>query len=262
LSGLALVGPTAGSPQLLAIGDKKSRLARAILTDEPLEWTDVDLGRDRRGRDGGQLEGIAVAGDDTILVICEDPPLVLVLDAAGDRVARIKLVAGDHRRLDDIFDESSSSGEGLVPLRDDRLLIAKEKDPPLLVEFGRRSAVASAIAADSFHAAGERLGAMSERLHALAAWTLPDVDDISDLAIAGGVLYCLSDQSRRVVAVDLPLHPDSGRAQVVDSWELRVPERHGEPDGKPEGLVVTDDGAFIVGLDTETPRANLCWYQP
>lgn len=261
LSGLALARPDAGPAQLLAIGDKKSRLARAVLTDEPLEWAEVDLAHDGR-RDRGQLEGIAVVGGDTILVLCEDPPLVLALDSAGNRVARIKLVAGDHGGLDDLFDEASSSGEGLVPLRDGRLLIAKEKDPPLLVEFGRDGTVASGIAADSFPAAGERLGAMSERLRALAAWTLPDVDDISDLAVAGGALYCLSDQSRRVVVVDLPLDPDSDRAHVVESWELNVPERRGEPDGKPEGLVVTEDATFIVGLDTETPRANLCWYQP
>jgi hypothetical protein len=31
-------------------------------------------------------------------------------------------------------------------------------------------------------------------------------------------------------------------------------------DGKPEGLVVTADGTFIVGLDTRRPTANLCWY--
>lgn len=41
-----------------------------------------------------------------------------------------------------------------------------------------------------------------------------------------------------------------------------VPERRGEPDGKPEAVVVTDDGTFLVGLDTETPHANLCWYRP
>ncbi len=77
-----------------------------------------------------------------------------------------------------------------------------------------------------------------------------------------GALYCLSDQSRRVVVVDLPLDPDADRARIGEGWDLRVPERRDEPEGKPEGLVVTDDGTLLVGLDTEKPRANLCWYQP
>ena len=41
--------------------------------------------------------------------------------------------------------------------------------------------------------------------------------------------------------------------------ELDVPERDGA-DGEPEGLVVTDDGTLLVGLDTEQPTADLCWY--
>jgi hypothetical protein len=257
LSGLALVTTGGGPPELLAIGDRESRLARAILRDEPLEWSTIDL-----GRDGGQFEGVDVAGEGTVLVLCEDPPAVLVLDRAGDHTERVTLEAGDRGILRDVFDEASSSGEGLLPLRGGRLLVAKEKDPALLVEFGPNDAEAEGIAGDSFPAAGEPFETRGDRLFALAAWELDDVDDISDLAFAGGALYCLSDQSRRVVTVDLPLDPGSDRARIADRWDLRVPERRGEPDGKPEGLVVTADGTFIVGLDTETPRQNLCWYRP
>jgi hypothetical protein len=60
--------------------------------------------------------------------------------------------------------------------------------------------------------------------------------------------------------VELPLDPRSRRADAAERWDLKVPERSGEPHGKPEGLVVTADGTFIVGLDTRTPEANLCWY--
>jgi hypothetical protein len=189
LSGLALVTAGGGPAELLAIGDRESRLARAVLTDEPLEWSTVDL-----GRDGGQFEGVDVAGEGTVLVLCEDPPAVLVLDPAGDGAQRVTLVAGDRGVVRDVFDEASSSGEGLLPLRDGRLLVAKEKDPPLLVEFGPDGAEPRGIAVGAFPAAGE-------------------------------------------------------------------PERRGEPDGKPEGLV-TAGGTFIVGLDTASPHENLCWYRP
>ena len=261
LSGLALAATADGLPQLFAIGDRKSVLARAALTDEPLEWALLDLDRAGPSRDR-QFEAITATADGTLLVLCEDPPLVLVLQPDAGRAETIALAPGDHGVLAEIFDESSSSGEGLVPLRAGHLLVAKEKDPPLLVEFGPRGAEAAGVQTDSFLVGEGGLVPDDGGLHALAAWKLDGVDDISDLAFAGGALYCLSDQSRRVVVVDLPLDPDADRARIGEGWDLRVPERRDEPEGKPEGLVVTDDGTLIVGLDTEKPQANLCWYQP
>ena len=239
LSGLALSFGRAGRARLLAIGDRKTELAHATLTGEPLEWTVVDLQRFELDR--AQLEGIATTADGKILVLCDSPPVVHVLDLDTERAETIALVAAGDGGLDDVFDESSSSGEGLVPLGDRLILVAQEKDPPLLVEFGPPADDAPAT------------------LQALAAWKLDGVEDISDLAVAGGELYCLSDQSRCIVVVDLPLDPGAERARVREQWELDVPERGG-PDGKPEGLVVTDDGTLLVGLDTEQPTANLCWY--
>ena len=233
LSGLALSGT-----RLVAIGDRKAVLAHAVLADEHLEWSVVDL--DPYGLDRAQFEGIAMAADGTILVLREHPPIVHVLDLDGDRADTITLLAGDGV-LDDVFADSSASCEGLVPLGDRRLLVAKEKRPPLLVEFGPTDAAGS--------------------LRAIAAWRLDDVEDISDLSIAGGELYCLSDTSRRIVVVTLPLDRADERARPKDTWDLEVPERDDEPDGKPEGLVVTEDDALIVGLDTERPVANLCWYR-
>ena len=214
-------------------------LAHATLTDEPLDWTVVDL--ERFGLDRAQLEGIATTADGRVLLLCETPPLVHVLDLDTEQAETIALVPADDGALDDVFDESSSSGEGLVPLGDRRLLVAQEKDPPLLVEFGPPTDDSTGT------------------LQALAAWKIDGVDDISDLAVAGSELYCLSDRSRSIVVVDLPLDPASERAHVRETWELDVPERDG-PDGKPEALVVTGDGTLLVGLDTEQPTANLCWY--
>ena len=131
----------------------------------------------------------------------------------------------------------------------------------MLVEFGPPGADPSGVVVDSFGAAGGGAVPPDGALHALAAWKLDGVDDISDLEFADGVLSCLSDQSRRVAVVELPLDPGSDRARISESWELSVPERRDEPDGKPEGLAVSGDRTLIVGLDTETPHANLCWYR-
>ena len=172
LSGLALAG--GDRPRLLAIGDRKRVLAHATLTDGPLDWSVVDLGGYGLEREHGQFEGIATTADGKILVLCEDPPVVLVLDLDTKGVESVAL-AGD------LFEESSSSGEGVTLLADGRLLVAKEKDPPMLVELGP-------------------LEAGAEELHTLATWKLDGVEDISDLTVSGDQLFCLSDQSRRVVA--------------------------------------------------------------
>jgi uncharacterized protein YjiK len=260
LSGLALA-QRGGASRLLAIGDRKSVLAHAVLTDEPLDWDPVHL-RPYGLKGAGQFEGVAVTGDGRILVLCESPPAVLVLDPDEHAATRITLEPGGRGELAEIFDEESSAGEGLLPLHDGRLLVAQEKSPPLLVEFGPRHADAAGVSGTSFAAVDRPMTSTHHRLRARAAWKLGGVGDISDLAFAGGRLYCLSDQSRRVVVVDLPLHPETEEARISASWELSVPERRGEPDGKPEGLVVTGDGTLIVGLDTETATENLCWYRP
>jgi hypothetical protein len=263
LSGLALEAARSGPRSLLAIGDRKSVLAKAVVGDGPLSWSRLDLAdeSDAVGK-AGQFEAIAATGDGQILVLCEDPPLVRVLGPGGEQAGHVRLMAGDRGVLADIFDDSSSAGEGLVVLQGGRLLMAKEKEPPLLVEFGPPGSAPEGIAAASFSAAGEPAATPAGSLQALAAWSVEDVEDISDVWFGDGVLYCLSDQSRCVVTVDLPLRLDTDRADTSDRWDLEVPERRGEPDGKPEGLVVTDDGTLIVGLDTRTAKENLCWYRP
>jgi uncharacterized protein YjiK len=262
LSGLALDTSRAGPPRLLAIGDEKSSVVAAALAAEPLVWATFDLSHHGIDARRSQFEAIATAGDGTILVLCEDPPVVWRLDPRAGRAERIVLVPGERGTLSRVFEDGASSGEGLLALRDGRLLVAKEKDPPLLLELGPRAAEAYGVDTDSFGWTVAGSNAVAGELQALAAWELDGIDDISDLAFADGVLYCLSDQSRRVVALDLPLEPGSSKTRITDSWELRVPKRRGEPDGKPEGLVVSGDGELVVGLDTETPSANLCWYLP
>jgi uncharacterized protein YjiK len=262
LSGLALDTSGSSPPRLLAIGDKKSSVVAAPLTADVLEWKTFDLARHGVDRKRSQLEAIATAGDGTILVLCEDPPVVWRIDPGAGRADRIPLVAGEKGELSQVFEEASSAGEGLLALRGGRLLVAKEKDPPLLLELGPLGAEASGVDADAFGWGAAGSHDVATELQVLAAWELDDIDDVSDMSFADGVLYCLSDQSQRVVAVDLPLDAESGKIRITGSWELRVPERRGEPDGKPEGLVVTSDGTFLVGLDTETPSDNLCWYDP
>ena len=152
LSGLALAG--GDRPRLLAIGDRKRVLAHATLTDGPLDWSVVDLGGYGLEREHGQFEGIATTADGKILVLCEDPPVVLVLDLDTKGVESVAL-AGD------LFEESSSSGEGVTLLADGRLLVAKEKDPPMLVELGPLEPVRSCTRSPRGSSTASRTSAIS-----------------------------------------------------------------------------------------------------
>ena len=85
LSGLAL-SRRGGSGGLLAIGDQQDGMAHATLTEEPLDWSVVDL--ERFGLDRAQVEGIATTADGRILLLCETPPLVHVLHSTPSRRRR------------------------------------------------------------------------------------------------------------------------------------------------------------------------------
>ena len=67
----------------------------------------------------------------------EDPPVVLVADTVTrDLRTEIHLTAPVGSVLDGQWDDASSRGEGLVLLRGGRLLVAQEKRPRALIEFG------------------------------------------------------------------------------------------------------------------------------
>lgn len=88
-------------------------------------------------------------------------------------------------------------------------------------------------------------------------WELDGIGDLSDLAVHDGRLYVLSDQSRSVVAVDLPLAASATKAVADEVWDLDLSKRL-----KPEGLEILPDGTFIVGIDTRKPEKNLYWFRP
>jgi hypothetical protein len=258
LSSLALLPSATGPALLLAVGDRTAELARARLTGGVLRWDVVDLGARGPRVAPGQLEGLAAAGG-IVLALSESPPVVHLVDLADLAAGR---PAGPPVALPAAVGRGGSGGEGLLPLRGGRLLVAREKDPPEIVLCGPPGAAAEPVTPAAVLDPRDPLPPLAPRLEALASWRLRGVEDVSDLATAGGHLYVLSDQSSRVGVVELPLDPDDDRAHLAERWDLSVPARDGEPDGKPDGLAVTDGGEFLVGLDTRTATANLCWYRP
>jgi hypothetical protein len=265
VSGICLHRPASGPPLLVAIGDASAELAWSTLVagEEP-EWSVVDLselGISSAGR-GSQLEGIATDAAGRVLILCEYPAVVYVVAARERRLlATIELSVrdGDELRMPR-KGHAASLGEAMLPLRGGRLLVCKEKDPPLLVEFGPVGATALGIDADRLLAADEAWDVprgSPPRLEALARWPLADdlvrrLRDISDVAAGpDGRIYLLSDQSSRIARLPAGLPTPGLPVEAEMTWTLE-----GKPE-KAEGLDLLPDGRAIVAIDEKKGRDNL-----
>jgi hypothetical protein len=260
-----------GRMSLVAIGDSVSIAATVVLprSDEgPLEWRTEDLGRfpgSRLPKRDPQIEAVCADGAGRILLLQEAPPRVELVDLRARRVvASLALeVPGDGKIARSWADPEGSRGEGAVFLRAGHLLVAKEKGPKALIEFGPPRAASLGLARGGALGDGARwpVAPGDHRYEALAVWK-PDealaeaCEDFSDLEVGpDGRLYVLSDKSNAIARIaDLPR--GGGTAALAAAWRLRG------IDGKPEGLAFTPRGRAIVALDTRRARHNLVLLEP
>jgi hypothetical protein len=266
VSGICLRRGRAGRMSLVAIGD---RVAVAAIVDLPrgargrLAWRTLDVSRlagSRLPKRDPQIEAVCADGAGRVLLLQESPPRAELVDPRASRVvASVELdVEGRGELARAWSDPEGSHGEGAVLLPGGHLLIAKEKDPTALVEFGPRGARSRGLARGGGLAGGARwpIAPGRHRYVALATWW-PDkaltkaCRDFSDLEIGpDGRLYLLSDKSNSIARLENL--PSGGGTAVLDrSWRIKG------LDGKPEGLAFTAQGNAIVALDTRKARHNL-----
>ena len=257
----------AGRVRVLVIGDRSAHVGLAAV--EPGDglggWSTLDLSTlDGWPNPGGdsQFEAIAADGGHLVAVMREDPPVVLVGDTRTRSLrVRITLTASAGSPLHGKWDDPSSRGEGLVLLRNGRLLVAKEKRPRALVEFCPAGAAAQGISTADFIGPDEEweppVGDVA--YVATAMWRLRHhakkaLHDISDLGVGPDRrLWLLSDKSRAVgrLALTTPLRPGGSEITRFDKlWRL--------PKGtkKPEGMVVIDEHCLLVARDTKSTHGN------
>ncbi len=270
VSGLCIHTPSGGAPRLVAIGDATQELAWApLLPGEEPRWEVADLtalGIADAGR-GSQFEAIATDAAGLVLILREYPAFVYVIDPRTRRLAtEIELVVRDHDGLRPPRARAAASlGEAMQPLKDGRLLVSKEKDPPLLFEFGLPGEQPLGIDGDRLLGSDETWTipeGRESRLEALARWPLDPAlqrrfRDISDVAAGpDGRIYLLSDQSSRIVRLPASL-PAPGEPVAADGlWKLE-----GAP-AKAEGLAFLPDGRAVVALDEKKARSNLLVLSP
>jgi len=146
---------------VLIVGDRTADVAAGTYDGNNgfTDWRTFDLS----ALDGwpsqnqaSQFEAMAVDGRSLVALMREDPAAVLVVDTVVRELrAQIRLLAPPDSPLHGMWDDASSRGEGLVLLRGGRLLVAKEKRPRALVEFGPAGSTARGLSKDDFLAPDE-----------------------------------------------------------------------------------------------------------
>lgn len=265
-SGVAVRRTDNGSV-VLVVGDRTTEIGVCRIGDDGSldDWAVLDLA-DLPGwplpAGDSQFEAIAVDGGSVVALMCEDPPVVLVADTVTRELrAQIRLTAPRGSLLDGQWDDASSRGEGLVFLRDGRLLVAQEKRPRALIEFGPLGTEPRGLSSNDLLGPGESWEAPDGHVDfvPLSMWKLKSsakkaLGDVSSIAIdSEGNLWLLSDTSQRVgrLGLDDPLGPDDDEVRDLDEvWDL--------PEGaeKPEGIAALGDGRVLVALDTRSTSGN------
>ena len=271
VSGVCLRRGRRGEMSLVAIGDRVAVAAWVRLPSDDsamLDWQRVDITRlagSQLPKHDPQIEAVCADGAGRVLLLQESPPRAELADLTAARiVASIALeVPGRGELAQSWSDPDGSRGEGAAFLRHGHLLVAKEKRPRALIEFGPRGARSQGLARGGALPGGARwqIAGGVHRYVALAVWW-PDkalakaCKDFSDLEVGpDGCLYLLSDKSESIARLD-DLPSGGGTAKLTESWRIR------DLSGKPEGLAFTAEGRAIVALDTRKARHNLVVLDP
>jgi hypothetical protein len=233
-----------------------------------VNWSTASLSKvsgSRLPKNDPQIEAVCADGAGRVLLLQEAPPRVELVDfEASQVVASISLLVPGHSQLARSWSNPKGSrGEGAVLLRGGHLLVAKEKDPAALIEFGPARARSRGLIQGGTLAGGAGWPIAEGEHHfvALAVWWPEKAlekkcADYSDLEIGpDGRLYLLSDKSAAIARLD-DLTPGGGTATLTASWPLE------DLGGKPEGLAFAADGRAVVALDKRKRRNNLVLLEP
>jgi hypothetical protein len=271
VSGICLRRGRNRQMSLIAVGDRVAKVAWLSLPPSDsgsLVWSTTNVSKvsgSKMPKSDPQIEAVCADGAGRVLFLQESPPRVEFVDFEASRVvASISLLVPGRSQLARSWSNPKGSrGEGVVLLRGGHLLVAKEKDPAALIEFGPARARSRGLIQGGTLAGGARwpIGDGEHRFVALAIWW-PDkflekhCADYSDLEIGpDGRLYLLSDKSASIARLD-DLTPGGGTATLTASWQLD------DLGGKPEGLAFAADGRAVVALDTRKRRNNLVLLEP
>src|SRR5262245_44747747 len=144
VSGVCVRRSRNGRMSLLAVGDRVAKIAwfsQARDADGPVDWHTSSIAKvsgSKLPKRDPQIEAVCCDGAGRILLLQETPPRVELIDVKKRQaVALVDLVIEGRGKIARSWsDPDGSRGEGVVFLPGGHLLIAKEKKPAALIEFG------------------------------------------------------------------------------------------------------------------------------
>ena len=202
-----------------------------------------------------QWEGLYYeATTDTIHVLQESTGSIFVFNRAMDRILSRTMLDFFPDRYEKSARTSNSLGEGFVPLSNGRILVAKEKFPAAIIEFGAQNDTAQGYDPRRPLSTTANIDAV-RTLYPLHYWHLPKSADkhcdLSDVTLDDdGTLFGISQICRRIYRF-AALDPSTEQLQVVQSWHV------GSSIKAPEALVVIAPQVFLVASDVKNLRNNL-----
>ena len=284
LSGLALFrtiekpkgGPDAQGMSLYAVGDATHEVATLYIespfADTGIRVKDVAPVLRKRTEAVSQWEAVAADGLNTICILSETHSEVSCLDRSLKQIRGIlKLDVSRIKHLDHLWREAPNSrGEGMLLMKKGHLLVLKEKQPSMLIEFGPEGDDPIGYGPATFLGPGEAFAApwpqelaWSEFLSytALKTWEFSDqleklATDASEITLGpDGRVYLLSQESSTLIR--LKKIPGEDEVNADAYWTL--------PAGmsKAEGLVIDTKMRPWIGIDIkQRDKPNLFRMSP
>jgi hypothetical protein len=274
ISALTVRASGSDRPELLAVGDEDFAVIASEVGDDDtptrtwrhdlfllLVGTGIDL------RSGSGFEGVASDGEGTVLLMQEEEARLLVLSADLSRLVQVLALAVPEDAPAygaEWHAQPNARGEGILLLERGHILVAKQKKPVRLIEFGPAGDAAGGIGSDTVLAAGssfQRPEGDVGRLVPLADWALSEetskiLPSVNDIAFGeDGCVYVLSAEARVISRLEKRLEPGE-RARATESWTIDS-EILGREEVRPEGLALVHGSTPVVGVDSKVAGDNL-----
>lgn len=206
--------------RFVAVGDRSSKLISFRIDGSKVKDVEEHDPLDASGNSGSQFEAVAFDGKGNVVVLSESGDVFVLDEDLDDKRDDTKL---DWQSVNSLVDgrvDINSLGEGVVVISKDHLLVALEKSPTAIVEFGPKGDNPKGFSS------GDRNSSEfspPKELVALKAWKVEDdhAPDLSELTIGpDGALWGLSQQSNEIVRFEGTLKPSEERASVKDHVKL------------------------------------------
>lgn len=278
LSGLSRIA--GARDQLLAVGDRQPHLVEWSLVNPDQQPNVLSFARPMVERFSlcmtavhgscekylkhllTDWEAVATDAQGRRFVVQEHSEAIVVFDKQLTKVERMiygmyhdafaKIVKNSTRKF-----KVNALGEGLILLKNGHFLLAKEKYPPSIVEFGPADDQPMGLSASTMLGSEESFQFQSDefrqRYEALHFWVRGGHSkcDISEItASPTGRLYLLSQNCGQIM--ELPhLAPNTTQLRALRTFNLPREVVN------PEALLALDDWTFVVGSDRKDDGDNV-----